>query len=94
MPLDTIGGWDTSRLTKYIEDWLRNNPIRTVQALRVEELEALTGLTIHNKLRFERTQTTVGVAGSASALPATPSGYIPIQDPNGTTYLIPFFKAP
>lgn len=36
------------------------------------------------------TQTTVGAAGGASALPATPTGYVPITI-NGTEYVVPFY---
>ena len=36
------------------------------------------------------TQTTVGSAGGASALPATPTGYLPVQI-NGTNFIIPYY---
>lgn len=36
------------------------------------------------------TQTTVGSAGGATALPATPSGYLRIQI-SGTEYVLPFY---
>lgn len=38
------------------------------------------------------TQTTVGAAGGATALPATPTGYI-IMTINGTSRVIPFYAA-
>ncbi len=38
------------------------------------------------------TQTTVGSAGGASALPATPTGYAKI-DVGGTTYVVPYYAA-
>lgn len=37
-------------------------------------------------------QATVGTAGSASALPANPSGYLKIQV-EGTNYVVPYYKA-
>lgn len=37
-----------------------------------------------------KTQTTVGSAGSASALPATPSGYLQLMIGN-TQYVIPYY---
>jgi len=37
------------------------------------------------------TQTTTGTAGSASALPSAPVGYLPIVI-NSTTYVIPYYK--
>ena len=36
-------------------------------------------------------QTTVGVAGGASALPATPSKYLLVKDSAGTTYVLPAY---
>ncbi len=39
------------------------------------------------------TRTTVGAAGGASALPATPSGYLEIQI-NGVAYQMPFYAKP
>ncbi len=38
------------------------------------------------------TQTTVGAAGAASALPANPTGYVKI-DVGGTTYVTPYYAA-
>lgn len=52
------------------------------------------GTLYQNMLAFTSyaTQTTIGSAGGASALPATPSGYIPIVV-NGTNFIIPYYKA-
>lgn len=36
------------------------------------------------------TQTTVGAAGGASALPATPTGYLPVNI-NGTIFIMPYY---
>ncbi len=36
-------------------------------------------------------QTTVGVAGGADALPASPTKYLKIKDSTGTTYVVPAF---
>ena len=36
------------------------------------------------------TQTTVGAAGGASALPATPTGYLRVEI-SGTEFVIPFY---
>lgn len=37
------------------------------------------------------TQTTVGAAGGASALPATPTGYFVVKNSAGTEVVIPFY---
>ena len=48
---------------------------------------SVTGMTFHGD-----TQTTVGAAGAATALPATPSGYLTITI--GTTdYVVPYYEA-
>jgi hypothetical protein len=38
-------------------------------------------------------QTTVGAAGGASALPATPTKYLKVKDSAGTTFVIPAYAA-
>jgi len=45
------------------------------------------------KLRFTTalTQTTVGAAGAAAALPATPSKYYQVTDSSGATFVIPAY---
>lgn len=42
-------------------------------------------------LRLDRGQTTVGAAGAASALPATPSKYLSVKDSTGTEYVLPVY---
>lgn len=43
--------------------------------------------------RFSQTQTTVGAAGSATALPATPSGYLRATLADGTSIAIPYYAS-
>lgn len=43
--------------------------------------------------RFSETQTTVGAAGSASALPANPSGYLRATLEDGTAIVIPYYAS-
>jgi hypothetical protein len=51
-----------------------------------------TGTIYNSMLGFATypTQTTVGAAGGASALPATPTGYLPVSIA-GVTYVIPYY---
>lgn len=44
----------------------------------------------HRRVSFPSTQTTVGAAGSGTALPATPTGYVTIAI-SGTEYVIPYY---
>jgi hypothetical protein len=51
-----------------------------------------TGANLNRQiLMFRGTQTTVGAAGGASALPATPTGYIKFKDLAGNNYAIPYY---
>ncbi len=45
----------------------------------------VTGLALN-----DTTQTTVGAAGGATALPATPTGYVPVTI-DGTEYVLPYY---
>lgn len=42
--------------------------------------------------QIQTTQTTVGAAGGASSLPATPLGYLNMTLPNGTSVVVPYFN--
>jgi len=42
-------------------------------------------------LRLDKSQTTVGAAGAASALPATPTKYLSVKDSTGTEYVMPVY---
>ena len=46
---------------------------------------------VRGYLRIDREQTTVGAAGAASALPATPSKYLILKDSAGTEYVVPAY---
>lgn len=84
-----ISGWTTSRLTKFILDLLRQEAAKLVKAY--DELTVTRKLTVADEVRFMQGQATA-VAGVASALPATPDGYIKILDPSGNVKVIPYYK--
>jgi hypothetical protein len=52
-------------------------------------------MTVYDFLQFQaaNAQTTVGAAGGASALPATPTKYLKVKDSAGTTLVIPAYAA-
>lgn len=56
-------------------------------------LFAITSAGIPQWVAAANQQTTVGAAGGASALPATPSKYLKVIDSAGTTYVIPAYAA-
>jgi hypothetical protein len=51
-----------------------------------KDIDMATGTTID----WTSTQSTVGSAGGASALPATPTGYV-IMKVNGIEYVMPYY---
>ena len=46
---------------------------------------------IRGYLQVDRSQTTVGAAGAAAALPATPSKYLIVKDSAGTEFIVPAY---
>lgn len=52
---------------------------------------ALHTTRIRGYLQVDRGQTTVGAAGAAAALPATPTKYLSMKDSTGTEYVIPAY---
>ena len=65
--------------------------------IKVKEIKEQTvngSIKVHGLFNFESsaTQTTVGSAGSADALPSNPTGYLKIKV-NGTTYVVPYYDS-
>lgn len=72
---------------------LGNPTIQTTVIIASNNLTPTTGLGL---LGFDAnycTQTTVGAAGAASALPGVPRGYLQFTAPDGTICVLPFWKA-
>ena len=94
MPFDDkIGDWTTTQLVRFLQEQLRQNPPTDAPDLNTSRLKCYELLNIIDQVQFNQVQTTVGAAGSASALPATPSGYIRILDYTGQPFVIPYYKA-
>lgn len=55
-------------------------------------LASVTAAGLH-KWAASNEQTTVGAAGAASALPATPTKWLKVKGSDGTTYVVPAFAA-
>jgi hypothetical protein len=92
VPRETIEGWDTTRFVKFLENYLKSNNIPLPLVGQMDELAVRQKLTVADELEFLRTTTTVGAAGSASALPATPDSYTYVLDPYGNVRLVPLYK--
>lgn len=54
---------------------------------------AITAAQLPRWTKAANVQTTVGAAGAASALPATPSKYLKVVGDDGTTYVVPAYAA-
>lgn len=93
--IDSIGQWDSTTLVKFIQDILQNNPPSFSSSITVDQLSVAAKAIIQDQIQYTRSsRTTVGTAGGAAALPATPSGYIEILDYTGQVKLIPYYNAP
>ncbi|HEY6018704.1 MAG TPA: hypothetical protein VIY48_02085 [Candidatus Paceibacterota bacterium] len=89
---DNIGTWTVAQLVRFIQDMMREHPPDFSPNLTADDLTVSQTLTCIDQIKFNQVQTTVGAAGSASALPATPAGYIKILDYAGNVKVIPYYN--
>jgi hypothetical protein len=93
MPAEpTIGAWTQERLVRFIQNMIRLHPPESAISLTSDAITVNKMLKCVDQIQFKRFQTTVGAAGGAAALPATPTGYIPILDYTGTVKLVPYYN--
>lgn len=90
---DNIGQWTVSELIRFLQEQFRQNPPETAPNLSSDNITVSALLSILDQIQFFQVQTTVGAAGGASALPATPSGYIKILDYTGAVKVIPYYNS-
>ena len=93
MAEELIGEWTISQLLRFIKQQIDehekvSNPSQEWDLVAVNQK-----LTVKDQLAFNQSQTTVGAAGSASALPATPELYVKVLDPTGTVRLMPLYRS-
>jgi hypothetical protein len=88
---DTIGGWTPQQLTKYLQAALREDEILSATVKTFDEVFVNRLITVIDEIKFSQAQATVGAAGGASALPATPKGYFKVLDPTGAVVLVPYY---
>jgi len=91
MPAETIGDWTTPQLVKFMEETLRQSPPSRIPELISEDLTVANQLTISDEMQLSQRQSTVGSAGGATALPATPTGYFIIKDYTGQNRAVPYY---
>lgn len=91
MAEEKIGDWTVSQLVRFFEDTLRQNPPSRIPTLATEDVTVANGISFADKVTFTQRQSTVGAAGGASALPATPSGYFVVQDYTGASRAVPYY---
>lgn len=90
---NVIGNWTEQQLVRFIQDALRQEPPPLPPSGATDELTVARKFTLLDEIAFSGTaQTTVGAAGSASAPPANPVGYIRILDNQGQVQVIPYYK--
>ena len=92
MPVEeTIGNWTITQLVRFFEDTIRQNPPTRIPTLTCDDLGVSTTMTFADKVVFTQQQSTVGAAGGATALPATPKGYFVVQDFTGASRAVPYY---
>lgn len=90
---DKIADWSPAELVRYVRDQLTQDPVPLPGAGSTDELTIYRKLTISDEVAFLGTaQATVGAAGTATAPPANPVGYIRILDGQGTVRVIPYYN--
>lgn len=73
----------------------RGNDTQTLSAI-LNAVQVLGVIAKNIKAAFpsiSTTQTTVGAAGAATALPAQPLGYFNVTLPDGTRVVVPYYNA-
>lgn len=88
----TIANWDTSTLTKFIQDALRNNPPQFTLNQTIEKLTCTDLLKVVDQMQFMRSVATA-TAGTAGAPPAQVAGYFEVLDPSGNVKKVPYYNA-
>jgi hypothetical protein len=90
---EQIGSWTSSQLTRYVQQLLQDTDFLNAAKRTYDELAVVRKLTVDDEMQFMQTQSNVGAAGGASALPATPAGYIRVLDPLGKLVVIPYYAS-
>jgi hypothetical protein len=90
---ETIAGWTPQQLTKFLQAALREDEILSAVVKTFDELTVNRMLVLIDEIKFSQAQVSVGSAGGASALPATPRGYFKALDGGGNVVLIPYYNS-
>lgn len=90
---ERIGEWTPTQLTRYVQQLLQDTDFLNAAKRTYDELTVTRKLTVQDEQQFLQSQTNVGAAGSASALPATPTGYFRVLDPLGKLVVIPYYAS-
>lgn len=90
---ETIGGWTVERLVRFLQQAMEENPPSRIPSLTCDTLIVNQQANMVDQIQFTQYQTTVGAAGTATVLPANPSGYMRVLDYTGQPFVIPYYKA-
>lgn len=93
MPIakNTIGEWTPGQLVRFIQNMMREHPPEFSSNFSADAVTVNKKLKCSDQLQFTLSQSTVGSAGGASALPATPKGYFQVLDYTGNIVLVPYY---
>jgi len=89
----TIGQWTTDQLVRFFQNMIRLHPPESSVNITAEDVNVVKTLKCLDQIQLFQNQTTVGAAGSASALPANPAGYFRVLDYTGNVKLVPYYNS-
>lgn len=90
---ETIGDWTVEKLVRFLQNALEETPPSRIPTLVSDEITVNSKMVLVDQVQFIQAQTGVGAAGTATALPANPTGYIRVLDYTGAPFVIPYYKA-
>lgn len=90
---ETIGEWTVAQLVQFLQAQKDENPPIKSTQFTCDEFIAVNKAQFYDRPQFYQYQYTVGAAGGASALPATPLGYFKAIDRSGTAVVFPYYTA-
>jgi hypothetical protein len=91
---ETIGNWTVADLVRFVQTLTRDDETVSALARGTENFTVAGRLTVSSELQLMQSSATVGVAGAASAPPASPELYAKVVGPDGAVRLIPLYRTP
>jgi hypothetical protein len=88
----SIGDWNTTDLTKFVQALTREDETVGNLGRGTDSFTVANKLVVANEFQILQYASTVGAAGAASALPATPYQYLKVTAPDGSVKQFPIYN--